>query len=171
MLALLITGPNCSGKSTAADLALRPWAADPRLVVAHGDADGTYKGNPAAQQAAVQALWDSAAPVVVIEGTQRLATAVGLVAGRNRGRRFVALITTQAPDVMRAHLQARCAKAGKTFRADYWTDKVLQYEGQLRFRNLAPRMFPDARFFPIGPAYEGQDALEREIARQAGTAL
>ena len=49
------------------------------------------------------------------------------------------IVVTVAPDIFRTFLQERCQKRNKEFRADYWDDKRLVYEGTKRPLNAAIR--------------------------------
>jgi hypothetical protein len=52
------------------------------------------------------------------------------------------IVLKQAPDVMRAHLQARCERYGKPFNAEYWDSAKLLYEGSRRYPALVRKYAP-----------------------------
>lgn len=152
----LVTGPNASGKTTTVQSALEPWREDRRLAVAHADnADrSTFKGDGPTMLAALRDLWLSNATVVVVEGTNRIAGKLAEVLAEDRDTRTCeALVTEMTGATMRRALVARCQKLGKRFRDDYWSDRVLEYEGRRRYQSLIERYYPDARVWVVEDGY------------------
>lgn len=166
MIAILVTGPNASGKSTLVDTATAPWATDPRVLTIHGDTGSFSKGTPEETAALVTEVWNSDVPVLVIEGIDRIARAVYAANVASRVRRELTVnVTAQSPDVMLAHLKARCEKRGKAFNESYWDQERLVYEGQNRYRNLATRYFAsiEPRTWSASADYASLEPLIRHI--------
>lgn len=133
--AFLLTGGNCSGKTTAVAKAFEPWIGDPRILSVRADNDGRFKGDAVDQRRVLTELWLGDTPILMVEGT-RINTPLMEVAKANRdARELVVLMALQKPDVMRAHLQARCAEKNKVFRSEYWVHQKLEYEGMRRYPN------------------------------------
>lgn len=138
---ILVTGPNASGKTTAVREALAPWMGDRRVRAFHPDHERN-QDKIAEIEGEVLAVWGTAATVVIVEATNRAATATYRVVDRYPDMRvFEALVLAMSPETMRLNMQRRCAKSGKKFRDDYWTERTLHYEGQLRYRNMADLHF------------------------------
>jgi hypothetical protein len=131
----------------------------------HGD---TIQGGPEKQLATVGSVLNGPADVVIGEGIDRFARAARRTGSE---RTLDVCVTTQTPEVMKAHLQARCLKKGKRFREDYWVERALIYEGQRRYVNMAKDYFPNATFWPIGLNYEGQDELIAYMTEKVATWL
>jgi hypothetical protein len=107
---------------------------------------------------AVKEWLDPALHTLVVEGTRvygpifRVAQSVAQHAP-TVGRELWILQLLQTPDVMRAHLQARCAAKGKAYRADYWEqDYQATYQAADRHINalqkFLPKKFPVAAWEP-----------------------
>jgi len=169
-VAILLTGPNCSGKTTAVERAAEGWP-EGALRVVHADKE--LKGSPAEQEAALAAAWAGPEAALLVEGINRGASAFAEVSARCREAREVVAVhvTRSSPAIMREHLIARCAKRGKRFRADYWTHRVLLYEGTRRYAELARRRFPGARFWDVAADYSHLDALVETLRAQIREAL
>lgn len=159
---LLVMGPNASGKTTAVAQA----TAGLRVRVVHGDVE-LNTSSLVEMQRRLAEIWISAWGTVVIESTNRLALCLLRLLETAPGERSAdIMVTAMDPAVMRAALQARCAERGKRFRADYWDEGRLTYEGRGRYVNLAERFRPVAGVvteWPIGPAYAGHGALTAAI--------
>src|SRR5258706_1831015 len=127
-ICILVTGPNCSGKSTTVarvkELMVETRAHyDPQdtfdgLKLPAGvewisaDNDDRFKGSAETQELAIFDLWLTDRPVLVFEGT-RINTPLIRVAKRYPDRALEVFMTRQTPTVMLAHLQARCEKRNK----------------------------------------------------------
>lgn len=77
MIAVLVTGPNASGKTTAVQKALEEWTLDSRVAAVH--ADNRDRGLFADNFDALPSVIASPSQVVVLEGTSRIANAVGRI--------------------------------------------------------------------------------------------
>lgn len=155
---ILVTGPNCSGKSTTVLTALEPWGADPRIVsiLADNRDSRLFKDAPAVVEERLREVWLGSAAVVVVEGTDRPARALSRVyASATKIRPLVVLVTEQRPETMAAHIQARCAAKGKPYNAAYWDRDRLSYEGMRRYPSLVAKMGASYVYrFEIDPAYD-----------------
>lgn len=140
--AFLVTGGNCSGKTTSVEQALDPWRCigcpvdlDIRIESIRADNDNRFKGTAVQQEEALTALWLSPTPVIVVEGTRINKPMIDVSKKYPGERKFTVIMTIQKPDIMKAHLIARCEKKDKDFRADFWTRQKLEYEGMKRYAN------------------------------------
>lgn len=172
--AILLIGPNASGKTTAVREGTRDWAGDPRVLAIYADTEKAYKTDPATVEYNFLTVWESPTAVLVIDGTDRSARALHRVIAASRRtppRTLDVHVTVVDPMAMRAHLAARCARSGRTFNAPYWTDEKCVYEGTRRYRNMASRSFPEAQLWTIGEAYLECGQLVRTIQAQIQAAL
>lgn len=144
-LLILVTGPNASGKTTTTHKALEPFQEDFRVVEVFADTDSYWKVGPQelkdkllAEHRMNRVLQNGAPPVMVVEGTNRVAMAVLELRKtfEAEGRRMVCHVTRSSATVMRNAIKARCEKNNKKFRADYWSEKICGYEGRGRYANL-----------------------------------
>lgn len=168
----LVTGPNASGKTSAVTDALKEWVGDRRVAAAYADNSnrGTFKGDGPTMVASVRRIWADRAPVVVIEGTNRIALKLAqVIQAEPELRTCEALMTLAEPEVMQQMIRARCERLGKRFRDDYWTLRVCKGEGQGRYRSLGRRLFPGTRYFNVGPDYAAAGEL-RDYLRDRVTA-
>ncbi len=162
--AFLVTGSNSSGKTTTVERVLERLRAtegclDGWLLSISADNDNRYTGKAEEQEAKLAELWLSDTRVLIIEGT-RIHTPLMRVARCCANLRHLeALITIQKPDIMRAHLEARCARKGKTYRADYWTRQKLEYEGMKRYPNFLRRNGIRPRIFEVDLDYKVCDEM------------
>lgn len=132
----LVTGPNCSGKTTTVARVLARFKPGEDSIVSIGaDNDSMFKGSAEEQEAALVELWKHDMQVLIIEGTRINTPLMRVAKAHPTERQLHVLMTTQTPEVMRQHLIDRCAKRGKTFRAEYWVTQKLAYEGQKRYPN------------------------------------
>ena len=155
-------GPNASGKTTAVSVA----TAGQRVRVVHGDVELNAISLVEIQRRLTE-IWLSAWDTVIVESTNRVALCLlRLLEFVPTDRPADVMVTVMDPAVMRAAIQARCAGRGKRFRADYWDEGRLTYEGRGRYVNLAERFRPVAGMvteWPIGPAYAGHGELTAAI--------
>jgi hypothetical protein len=159
--AFLVTGSNASGKTTtvARVLGIFDRHQESRIFSIRADNDGRFKGSSEDQEAVLTELWLSDTPVLVIEGT-RINTPLMRVAKKHAAaRKLTVIMATQTPEVMGAHLRARCEKKGKTFRADYWTRWKLEYEGMKRYPNSFRKNGIKPQTFAIDKDYKVCDAM------------
>ena len=155
--AILLTGSNAAGKTTAVARALTFCEEDPRVVSIRADNDGRFKGDAQDQRKVLTEIWLTDTPVLVVEGT-RINTPLMDVAKQNRdARELTVLMINQTPEVMKAHLIARCAKRNKTFRADYWSYWKLEYEGSKRYPNSFRKHSVKPVVFNMDAEYKVQD--------------
>jgi len=152
VIGILVMGPNASGKTTAVTKAVEPWA-NASVLTVHGDKAPFNKDQAGESAEAFRAAWRSEYRVVVFEGIDRTARAVAKLQDDASRRLVSVVVTSQRPEVMRAHLRARCEKRGRTFNADYWTDKTLIAEGVNRYANLAKRYRAPVDFIEMDEAY------------------
>jgi len=157
--AFLLTGGNCAGKTTAVAKALEPWIGDQRIMDIRADNNSEFKGDAQDQRRVLTEIWLSEVPILMVEGT-RINTPLCDVAKAHRGaRELKVLMALQKPDVMRAHLVARCAKKNKVFRSEYWTNQKLEYEGMKRYPNSFRKNGIDAIRYTIGLNYAEQQQI------------
>lgn len=176
MIAILVTGPNCTGKTTAVKAAVAGLTESEekghlRVVYADSDSKGEFFGGSLeASREKLRELWMSDTPVIVFEGTNRIALLVGEMktlkwaADRAPYRRVLVFATRAGAADMKEMLRARCEKAGKEFRGDYWTLERLVYEGSRRYFNLVQKWFGGvARWVAVDASYLGALALKLEV--------
>lgn len=169
--AFLITGGNCAGKTTTVAQVLATFAEDSRIESIRADNDGRFKGESSDQEAALTQIWEGPTPVLVIEGT-RINTPLMRVAKKLPSeRKFTVIMVIQKPDVMKAHLIARCAKRNKTFRADYWTLQKLEYEGMKRYPNSFRKNYIKPVTFYMDLEYKITDEIVVFLQTQITEAL
>lgn len=84
-----------------------------------------YKAPKEVQWPAILADWDSEVPVIISDGTRIHYAIRNAHQHGARHRKMSVLILCQSPWVMKAHMQARCAKRGKPFKEDFWTPRNL----------------------------------------------
>jgi hypothetical protein len=170
-IAILVTGPNSSGKTTAADRAYEPWKDDDRVLLIRADNDWNKYTAPEMEQRLTQE-WCGPGVVLIIEGTNRIANTVAKVWKADTGRVLHVHITRLKPDVMKATLQARCAKTGKEFNAKYWDRSKLEYEGMKRYPNLARKSsWQGVAYYDMDVDYIEQARLIETIRWNIGAAL
>jgi hypothetical protein len=174
--AFLVTGSNSSGKTTTVERVLERLRAtegclDGWLLSIRADNDNRYKGKAEDQEAKLTDLWHSDTRVLIIEGT-RINTPLLRVARAHRDARVLeAIVTVQRPDVMRAHLEARCARKGKVYRAEYWTPTKLRYEGYYRYPNSMRRSGVQPKVFEMDLDYRVTDEVAAYLEGQIRKAL
>lgn len=174
---MLVTGPNASGKTTATQRALKMWENDARLKTVYADNSdrSAFKGTMNDMVELLLGIWESDATLVVVEGTNRIATVLGRVIERNPQARgwsaHVAVPTSGA--VMGDHIRRRCALLKKRYRDDYWTARVLDYESQRRYKNKMAEAFSEGAvyYYPIESDYTGTDAIYEQVHLRAATTL
>jgi len=168
----LVTGPNCSGKTTTVARVLERFNPGQDSIVSIGaDNDSMFKGEATEQEAALVDLWKHDVQVLIIEGT-RINTPLMRVAKRfPQDRQLHVLMTTQTPPVMRQHLIDRCAKRNKVFRAEYWTDQKLSYEGQKRYPNSFAKNGVRYKTYTIDPGYTVCQTLADDLVMAIQFAL
>lgn len=169
---ILVTGPNASGKTTAVREALAPWAGDRRVRAFHPDHERN-KDKIAEIEFEVLAVWETAATVVVVEATNRAATATYRVVDRYPDMRvFEALVLSMEPETMRLNMQRRCAKRHKAYREDYWSEQTLRYEGLGRYRNMADAHFKNvATHLTIDSDYVATQAVVAHLRARVSACL
>jgi len=161
---LVITGPNASGKTTALRTALGDWDEDARVVRLHSDTTKHFDR--------IEEAWRSDAAVVAIEGIDRTARRVAeVITAFPNERTLEVVIASQAPEVMLAHLRARCAKVGKEFNEAYWSGDKLRYEGQRRYMGLRDRLYRNARLVDVDAEYAAWTPLIAEWRSSVRQAL
>lgn len=168
---LLVTGPNCSGKTTTVNRVEKAFpGADIHLIYA--DTRDKFKCPISEMEEKLTDIWLSHSQVVIAEGT-RINTPLMRVAARNRAARVldIIIITRMRPEVMKAHLQARCEKKGKTFRADHWNTYELEYEGSRRYPSAARKYGFPHKLYEVGMNYEGCDEMFGHLVAKVGAAL
>lgn len=161
---LLVLGPNASGKTSAVKQAMAEFVGDSRALVVLAD-KSPYGHISAGEGAALlRRIWEGQEAVVVVEGTRCGTMMARAIAASPEARETSLLLTAVTPEIMRTHIEARCAKVGKLFRADYWAGKRLEAHAR-RHRGEALRYFAgmSTEVFEIGPAYEGHEALVHAI--------
>lgn len=161
--AILVSGPNASGKTTSTQRALAPWVGDPRLVAVYADNSDrkAFKGTQTEMEDRLLALWEQDAEVLVVEGTNRIAMAFARVTKRSDTRTWESNIMRVPPWFLKWALQTRCEKLGKRFRDDYWVEKVLVYETQKRFKVIDEKhLSSKTEWWEIGDGYHGQERFE-----------
>lgn len=171
--AFLVTGSNASGKTTTVARVLERLADYPsdRIFSIRADNDGRFKGSSENQEAVLTDIWLSDTPVIIIEGT-RINTPLLRVAKKHAAaRKLTVIMTTQTPEVMEAHLRARCEKKGKTFRADYWTRWKLEYEGMKRYPNSFRKNSITPKTYAIDRDYKVCDQIADFLETQIKDAL
>lgn len=176
-VAILVTGPNASGKTTAIERALdgldvcrlkrksadRPEPAEILSVDADQYLGGGTKADVATEK--MIGFWEGDWPVLAVEGIDRNARAFADAAEAIGERDVYVFCVTVAPEVLRANIEARCERTGRTFNSDYRDRKRCEYEGGRRYPNLVDRYFKGAEVerIEIGEGYEGSDRLARRI--------
>jgi hypothetical protein len=174
---MLVTGPNASGKTTATQKALQFWVGDQRMRTVYADNSdrSAFKGTMNDMVELLLGIWESDAHLVVVEGTNRIATVLGRVIERAPDARkwsaHVAVPTSGA--VMGEHIRRRCELLKKRYRDDYWVERVLDYESQRRYRNKMQEAFSGGPvyYYPIEADYEGVDLLRDQVHTFAATIL
>ncbi len=163
--AFLLTGGNAAGKTTAVEKALQPWHtakdvyAGGKIMNIRADNDGRFKGDAQDQRRVLTEIWLSDVPVLMVEGTRINTPLMDVAKANPKEREFVVLMALQKPDVMRAHLVARCAKKNKTFRSEYWTYVKLEYEGMKRYPNSFRKNGIEPIRYTIGEDYAEQQQI------------
>lgn len=76
-LGILVTGPNASGKTTAVTEALKGWTVEDGVKAIH--ADNSDRGLFEPTFAPLEQLWQDPIHVMVLEGTSRVANALGRI--------------------------------------------------------------------------------------------
>lgn len=178
-IGILVTGPNASGKTTATLAALAPWAEDTRLKTVYADNSdrSAFKGDMAAMVDRMAAIWFSETPVVLVEGTNRIALVLSRAIARDPSARVVSMAITRTTAAgMRAMLMSRCREKGKRFRDDYWQEKQLDYEAARRYPNLRHHSFavvpPErVRYFDMEATYQMSHALTTHVHGLVNDAL
>lgn len=177
MIGILVTGPNASGKTTATMSALAPWVRDPRLATVYADNSdrAAFKGTMNDMVDRMETIWRSSAELVVVEGTNRIATVLGYLFRRlpDNPRVTSCHVTLMAPEFMEASIRARCLEKGKRFRDDYWTHRVLEYESQRRYKSVIRDYFGGCvtQYWPIAAGYDGAAEMSAWIRDQATAVL
>jgi hypothetical protein len=108
---------------------------------------------------------DPATHTMVVEGTRVYGT-IFKVAGDHYdvGRELWILKLLQTPEIMRAHLRARCEAKGKTYRDDYWDRDEYQatYQGADRHINALRKFLPMPRM-PSERPYDWEPPLGERL--------
>ena len=161
---------------------------DARIMNIRADNDGRFKGEADDQRRVLTEFWLSDIPILMIEGTRintplmdvakkyKSHTTIISAAEMNVGeisvppagqlaqpRELVVLMALQTPEVMRAHLEARCAKKNKTFRKEYWITDKLNYEGMKRYPNSFAKNNIKAERFIVDVEYQVQEKIISRI--------
>lgn len=173
---IMLSGPNASGKTTILTKVSEMWKGriwdDPnKLKVFYADNNDLFKGSAESQEAALTKEWLDETPVIIFEGT-RINTPLLRVAKKYRDwRKYEVIMCTQTSEVMKAHLEARCAKRGKTFRADYWDCKKLEYEGNGRYPNIFRKNSVATKTFSIDLEYRVCEEIANYISGRVSELL
>ena len=137
--AFLVAGSNCCGKTTlvkrVVDRLIADGFDDRHIFNARADSGSYYKGKTLDQEQKLLEVWESKAGVAIFEGTRINSSLTRVARAHPDTRQLEVLLVLQKPDVMKAHMMARCARKNKTFRSDYWTHWKLEYEGMRRYPN------------------------------------
>jgi hypothetical protein len=101
-----------------------------KVIKGTGKKHDKYKAPRPIQYSAILDDWNSNVPVIISDGTRiqlaiKNAHQVGL-----RERKLVAVALYQTPEIMEAHMRARCLRYGKEFNAKFWTQKQLLETGR-----------------------------------------
>lgn len=165
-IGLLVTGPHGSGKSTAVKKALEALA----VPAVYADDGGEWKKSPDVMTAMLRPVWESDAPVVVVEGTHRIVLALLRQPGLScRSLTIHRLSVT--PTVMRAHLRARCEKSkGRTFKADYWTTARCENDNRY-YQRLAAKFAASTHTWVIDENYATTEAMVQAIRAEVQACL
>lgn len=169
---VLVTGPNASGKTTAVRSALAGYARDGRVRVILADNSDRSKDVLQAEDMLAE-IWCGPAQLVLVEGTRVPTVLERVVAAHPSVRALKAFVTVTSPEIMEAHLRARCAALGKRFRDDYWIGKPLRYESQARYRVSVPRFVPagDIHWFDVDETYTGAAQLASRLREAVHSAV
>jgi hypothetical protein len=173
VILILVTGPNASGKTTSVKAALTPWVDDPRVATVYADNGSGWKLKPAEMMAKLIDLCDTGVPVIVVEGTNRIASAVLDIKRQIGARTLIVHATRASAEDMKASIRRRCEGNGKEFKAEYWTTKMCEYEGRGRYRNLIGKHGVTATWwqmdleFSYAPAFIAmlRKQVEEELAK------
>lgn len=173
-LAILVTGSNAAGKTTAVQKVLEKF--DGPLNSGHirsirADNDSEFKGQATEQIEAVKMAWISSTPILIFEGTRINTPLMAVAKTYKTDREFVVFMMNQSPEIMKTHLIARCAKAGKKFRDDYWTFQKLSYEGSKRYPNSFRKNGVTAIPINVDLNYESSNLLISQLHEKITAAL
>jgi hypothetical protein len=164
-------GGNACGKTTLTTAVYQRQSAWPGVRWIFADNDNEFKQPVPVQYKHLMAHYANPEyRALIVEGTRLYSTVYRVSWLSPVRRQLYAAILIQSPESMRAHLRARCVKAGKRYRAEFWDGpegaRALRYEGSLRYVNAAKAfqkaggVFADLQVFPIGPQYEGTDTVQ-----------
>ena len=165
--AFLVTGSNCCGKTTLVEHVLNRLVADGfddrHIFNARADSGSYYKGKTLDQERKLLEAWESEARVAIFEGTRINSPLTRIAIAHPDIRRLEVLVILQKPDVMKAHMMARCARKGKTFRADYWSMWKLEYEGMKRYPNYFRKRYIKTQNFTMDLEYKVCEEIEKYL--------
>src|SRR6185369_2536999 len=105
-VALLVTGPNASGKTTTLTRAVEPYRWDTRVCVVYDDKTDRkiWKGDIDVIEDALTRYWRSAATVLIFEGV-RMLPAFGRVCAREQSRTPQLFITHCSAETLCANIR------------------------------------------------------------------
>lgn len=166
--AILVTGCNATGKTTATQAALATWVADGRLRTVYADSSDrhSFKGSQVDIEALLASILAEPTELVVVEGTTRIARAFGRTI-RGSLREFECYGTLVDGPTMRAMLETRCAKLGKRFRGEFWTVERCALE-QRDYHTVNKNQLGGAmQWYPVGADYRGAVVLQAWLMARA----
>ncbi len=166
--AFLVTGSNCCGKTTLVKRVVDRLTADGfdarNIFSVRADNDGRFKGKVPDQEKALLEVWGSEAGVAIFEGTRINNPLTRVAKAHPEIRQLEVLVVLQKPDVMRAHMEARCARKNKTFRKDYWSIRQLEYEGMRRYPNyFSKKRITNVKLFTMDLEYRASAEIEAHL--------
>lgn len=164
-VAFIVTGPNCSGKTTAVRGVRQLFAGDDRVRFVHMDPGDFLKKDIMAER--LERVWLSPVGIVVAEGVDAGVNALAVVMQRHPSFRNVECLCTQmSGEVMRDNLIRRCLDRGKAFRDDCWTIQKCAYYGERKYAPVMARLRAagaSVSTWRVGPSYDGQKALAEHL--------
>ena len=165
--AFLVAGSNCCGKTTLVKRVLDRLTADGfddrHIFNARADSGSYYKGKTSDQEQKLLEVWQSKATVAIFEGTRINSPLIRVAKAHPENRKLEVLIVLQKPDVMKAHMMARCARKNKTFRADYWSMWKLEYEGMKRYPTYFRKRCIPTQSFTMDLEYQVAAEIEAHL--------
>ena len=146
---VVLCGGNAAGKTTLLQSVEADYGHRNDIRFVYADVEGDFKERADKQYKAVVESWLGPERIIIADGT-RIYSKV-LIAYQNLvvTRRLVFVILVQSPEVMKAHLIARCAKRNKKFRDEYWDRDKCYYEGTLRYTNSVNKFLREVPGYPL----------------------